>query len=290
MENSTKYVLITPVRDEERFIEKTIQSVISQTILPLAYIIVDDGSSDKTGEIIDSYAAKYPWITALHRQDRGFRNSAGGEVQAFYFGFEQVKHLQWDYIVKLDGDLSFDADYFERCMQYFANDPKLGLASGVIYNLENGELHLEKTPHFHVRGAAKMYSKKLWDELGGMYAINGWDTLDEVKANMLGYTTQNFPDLKIVQYRTTGMEVGIWQNAIKNGTGSYIAGYHPLYLASKIIKRSLRRPFFIESAGLCYGYFKAFFTHKERVNDAKLVHYLRKQQMNRLFLRPTIWK
>ncbi len=289
MENN-KYVVISPVRDEERFIDKTIRSVISQTVLPVAYIIVDDGSSDKTGEIIDSFARQYPWIIALHRKDRGFRNSAGGEVQAFYFGFEHANDMTWDYIVKLDGDLSFEKDYFEQCMNFFDKDPKLGLASGVIYNLENGVLNLERTPRFHVRGAAKMYKKKLWDEMGGMYAINGWDTLDEVKANMLGFSTRNFPELKIVQHRATGMEVGIWKNAIKNGVGSYISGYHPLYLASKIIKRSFRWPFFIESLGLLYGYCKAIVSRKQRVNDPQLVKYLRKQQLNRLFLKPTIWK
>jgi hypothetical protein len=124
----------------------------------------------------------------------------------------------------------------------------------------------------------------------GMYAINGWDTLDEVKANMLGWKTHNFPDLKIIQHRTTGMEVGIWKNAIKNGVGAYIAGYHPVYLASKCLKRALRRPLFVESAGILYGFCKAYAKRMKRVEDQTLIRYLRRQQMNRLFLRPTIWK
>jgi poly-beta-1,6-N-acetyl-D-glucosamine synthase len=285
-----KYVLISPVRDEDRFIEKTILSVIAQTVLPVRYVIVDDGSHDRTGEIIDSFAAKYPWITALHRTDRGFRNSAGGEVQAFYTGFATLVETEWDFVVKLDGDLSFDPDYFEKCLARFDADPKLGMGSGVIYNLENGKLTLERTPMFHVRGAAKMYRKECWNELKGMYAINGWDTLDEVKANMLGWETKNFADLKIVQHRATGMEVGIWKNAIKNGIGAYVAGYHPLYMVSKCLKRALHRPFFIESAGLLFGFCKGYLSGMRRVEDEKLIHYLRRQQMNRLFLRPTIWK
>jgi glycosyltransferase involved in cell wall biosynthesis len=285
-----RYVVISPVRDEERFIEKTILSVIAQTVRPVRHVVVDDGSHDKTGEIIDSFAAKHPWIIALHRTDRGFRNSAGGEVQAFYTGFATLAGTEWDFVVKLDGDLSFDPDYFEKCLARFDADPKLGMGSGVIYNLEGGKLTLEHTPKFHVRGAAKMYRKECWEALKGMYAINGWDTLDEVKANMLGWKTQNFADLKIIQHRATGMEVGVWKNAIKNGVGAYIAGYHPLYMASKCIKRALRRPLFIESAGMLFGFCKGYLKRMRRVDDAKLIRYLRCQQMNRLFLRPTIWK
>jgi glycosyltransferase involved in cell wall biosynthesis len=290
MAHKNKYVVISPVRDEERFIEKTITSVIAQTIAPVRYIIVDDGSHDRTGEIIDSYANKHTWITAVHRKDRGFRNSAGGEVQAFYAGFEKLDGTEWDFVIKLDGDLSFDPDYFEKCLARFDADPKLGMGSGVIYNLEDGKLMLERTPLFHVRGAAKMYRKECWIELKGMYAINGWDTLDEVKANMLGWKTRNFADIKIVQHRTTGMEVGIWKNAIKNGIGAYVAGYHPLYMVSKCFKRAFHRPFFIESAGLLVGFCKGYLTGVNRVEDANLIRYLRRQQMNRLFLKPTIWK
>jgi biofilm PGA synthesis N-glycosyltransferase PgaC len=290
MPHKNRFVIISPVRDEDRFIEKTISSVIAQTIVPVRYVIVDDGSHDRTGEIIDAFAAKHPWITALHKPDRGFRNSAGGEVQAFYTGFATLAETEWDFIVKLDGDLSFDPDYFKKCLSHFEEDPKLGMGSGVIYNLEDGKLLLEHTPAFHVRGAAKMYRKECWDAMNGMYAINGWDTLDEVKANMLGWKTHNFPDLKITQHRTTGMEVGIWKNAIKNGVGAYTAGYHPIYLASKCLKRALRWPLFVESAGIFYGFCKGYLKGMKRVEDAALIRYLRRQQMNRLFLRPTIWK
>lgn len=290
MRTAGNYVVITPVRDEERHIEKTILSMAAQTMPPLRHIVVNDGSHDRTGEIIDAYARRFPWLTALHRQDRGYRNSAGGEIDAFYFGFRSLGAAPWEYIVKLDGDLSFDADYFERMIALFSADLRLGMASGVIYNLINGSLQLEHTPRFHVRGAAKMYRRACWEAMNGMYAMNGWDTLDDVKANMLGWRTGNFPDLRIVHYRPTGQAVGMWKNAIKNGQGSYIAGYHPLYMLVKCVKRIVRHPIVVESVGLLYGFIGSYIAKPPRVDDKKLIAYLRRQQLNRLLFRQTIWK
>lgn len=285
-----KYIAISPVRDEEEYIEKTIASVVAQTVLPAQYVIVDDGSHDKTAAIIDAAAQRYPFITALHRPDRGYRNSAGGEVDAFYHGFKSIIVTDWDFIVKLDGDLSFGTDYFERCLAYFAADHSLGLGSGIIFNSVNGALQLERTPRFHVRGAAKMYRRQCWEAIDGMLNIPGWDTLDEVKANMLGWKTHSFTNLIIVQHRVTGEAVGCWKNAVKNGTGSYISGYHPLYLLVKAVKRAFRKPYFVESTGLLYGFIRAHFKKVQRVNDRRLIKYLRRQQLKRLFLIPGIWK
>jgi poly-beta-1,6-N-acetyl-D-glucosamine synthase len=290
MNPGRNYVIISPVRDEERYIEKTIQSVIAQTIPPIRYVIVNDGSSDKTGSIIDTFAGKYPWISAVHRADRGFRNSAGGEVEAFYEGYKTLNGAAWDFIVKLDGDVSFEPDYFEKCIGYFNSSSDLGIGGGNIYNLENGSLSLEREPQFHVRGAAKMYRKQCWDLLRGMYAINGWDTLDEVKANMLGWKTRTFADLSIVQHRPTGRAVGSWKNAVKNGVGGYTAGYHPLYMILKCMKRLFVKPYLVEAAGLMYGFLKGYARGLPQVEDKNLIRYLRRQQINKLLLRPTIWK
>jgi glycosyltransferase involved in cell wall biosynthesis len=290
MNGQKNYVIISTVRDEEQYIENTIRSVIAQTILPIRYVIVNDGSSDKTGSIIDEYARKYPWISAVHRADRGFRNSAGGEVDAFYEGYKMLTGAAWDFIVKLDGDLSFDRGYFEQCISYFNAEEDLGMGGGDIYNLEHDKLELEREPQFHVRGAVKMYSRECWEALRGMYAINGWDTLDEVKANMLGWKTRSFTDLKIIQHRPTGRAVGNWKNAVKNGVGGYTAGYHPLYMVSKCLKRLFHKPYIVESAGLMYGFLKGYLTRMPQVEDRNLVRYLRRQQLNRLLLKPTIWK
>src|SRR5579862_7957916 len=124
---STSYVVITPVRDEEEHLQSTIESMVQQTVLPKEWIIVDDGSKDHTGEIIDDYASRYPWIKAVHREDRGFRKAGGGVVDAFYDGYRVLTCSEWDFVVKFDGDLIFDADYFEKCLGEFHLDSKLGI-------------------------------------------------------------------------------------------------------------------------------------------------------------------
>jgi len=246
----TKYVVITPVRDEEAYLEKTIESVTSQTILPTEWIIVNDGSTDRTGVIADAAASKCPWLKVVHRQNRGFRKAGGGVIEAFYDGYAALNCNGWDFIAKLDGDLSFEKDYFSRCFDIFRENPKLGVGGGVILNLIEGSLIPEKHPLFHVRGATKIYRRACWEAIGGLILAPGWDTLDEVKANMMGFETRAFLDLKVVHYRYTGAADGTWKNSVKNGLANYISGYHPIFMLFKCLKRAVARPYIIHAAGL----------------------------------------
>ena len=290
MPENLNYVIITPIRDEEAYIEKTIQSVISQTIRPQKWIIVDDGSTDNTGKIIDRYAEQHAWIQAIHRENRGFRSAGGGVVEAFYAGYNSLKEKNWNFIVKLDGDLSFDNDYFEKCFEHFQKTQNLGVGGGLIYNLVNGELIEEQIPLFHVRGATKIYKRECWDAIGGLLQAPGWDTLDEVKANMLGWKSQTFAELKVVHYRYTGAADGQWKTYIKYGRANYISGYHPLFMVFKCLKRVVEKPILMGSFGLFYGYVSGYFKGIPQVDDKALIAYLRKQQLNKMFLRETIWK
>src|SRR5688572_6135518 len=128
-----KYVVITPVRNEAAYVRRTIDSVVAQTLSPQQWVIVDDGSTDGTREILEPASRTYAWITTISRPDRGFRKSGGGVVEAFYDGYRMLKGGDWDFLVKLDGDLSFEPDYFERCFAYFADEPRLGIGGGAVY-------------------------------------------------------------------------------------------------------------------------------------------------------------
>ena len=139
----TRYVIITPVRDEEKYLDATIGSVILQQTYAAEWVIVNDGSTDRTGEIIESYAAQFPWIRAVHRPNRGFRKAGGGVVEAFYDGYNALQCDDWEFIVKLDGDLTFSPMYFEECFAHFRNEPKLGIGGGEIYHDLDGKLTLE---------------------------------------------------------------------------------------------------------------------------------------------------
>ncbi len=283
-----RFIIITPARDEEKYIEKTIHSVISQTITPLQWIIVNDGSTDKTGEIIDSYAKDFDWISPVHRQNRGFRKNGSGVMEAFYDGYSKI-NFDFGYLVKLDSDLSFDNDYFENCFKQFYEIPKLGIGGGVIYNVRNNRQILEKQPSFHVRGATKIYKRDCWKEIGGLIKYTGWDTLDEVKANMLGWKTGSFKSIKLVQHRTTGGADGILKDFYKNGRANYITGYHPIFMAASCVKRLTRTPFVIASMSMFAGYISGYINRTPKVEDRVVVKYMRTQQMNKLLGRESIW-
>ena len=234
--SGTNYVVISPVRDEEAYIRFTVDCMARQTIVPKEWVLINDGSSDKTGEILDEYAQRYPWIRVVHRANRGFRKAGGGVVEAFNAGYNALEFRDWDFLVKLDGDLSFEPDYFEKCFQNFEKEPRLGVGGGVICYVTNGVKEFEPSPVFHVRGATKIYKRGCWDAIGGFWPAPGWDTMDEVKANMLGWSTRSFLDLHIVHHRKTGTADGEWA-----GLGQERQGKLHLRLSSALHDHQVHR-------------------------------------------------
>lgn len=285
-----KYLIITPVRDEARYLRFTIESMLVQTVSPMEWVIVDDGSTDDTGKIIYEYARQYPWIHPVHRANRGFRKAGGGVVDAFNDGFRAAICRDWEFIVKLDGDLTLEPNYFEQCFKNFQDDRKLGVGGGVICYVKDGVKIIEQCPRFHVRGATKIYRRECWDAIGGFWPAAGWDTMDEVKASMLGWTSRSFADLLLVHHRPTGTAEGKWSGLVKNGRANYICGYHPLFMFSKCLVRLLQRPYLIGSLGLLYGFVSGYLKRIPQVNDRKAIRYLRRQQLNRLRGMETIWR
>src|ERR1700685_310676 len=290
MTQDIKYVVITPVRDEEKHIEATIEAVADQTIRPTEWVIVDDGSSDTTGDIIDRFAAKFPWISVVHRSNRGFRKSGGGVVEAFYDGYNTLHCNDWDFIVKLDGDLTFSRTYFEKCFGRFEHEPKLGVGGGEICYDLGGVQKLEANPKFHVRGATKIYRRACWEGIGGLVQAPGWDSIDEVKANMLGWKSYSFDGLRVVHHRLTGSAEGVVRDSMKHGVACYVSGYHPLFVAASCFYRLIQRPYLVGSVAMCFGFLKGYFTGMPRVDDPPLIKYLRTQQLRRLCGLETIWK
>ena len=285
-----RYVIVSPVRDEEGFIEDTIRCVASQTQLPREWVIVNDGSTDRTGEILDNAAATHPWIQVIHRKDRGYRKAAGGVMEAFHEGLQSLAVEKWEFLVKLDGDLTFSADYFQRCFDEFARDLRLGICGGVVVHEQNGVQQVEKHPLFHVRGATKIYRQECWRQIEPLLIAPGWDTLDEVNANMRGWTTRSLPDVRLLHRRFTGEAQGQLRNFMKNGLACYITGYHPLFMLVKCVGRFFRRPYVTASVGLVLGYVRGYVRRVPRAPDAELIRYLRRQQLRRLLGMSSIWK
>jgi poly-beta-1,6-N-acetyl-D-glucosamine synthase len=285
------YTIITPVRNEGQYLRGTVESVVAQSAPPQRWVLVNDGSTDETAEVIESAAKRYPWIVAMHRADRGFRKAGAGVIEAFYDGYISVSAEPWDFLIKLDGDLSFDSRYFEGCLQRFQQDPKLGIGGGMICNEIKGVLVAESQgdPPFHVRGAVKMYRRDCWQQIGGLLKAPGWDTLDELKANMLGWKTYSFPELKISHHRVAGDVDGAWKNWVKNGRANYITGYHPLFMMVKCMKRLFQKPYGLASVGLLTGFVTGYLKRTPQVEDEALIRYLRREQINRLLFRRSLW-
>jgi glycosyltransferase involved in cell wall biosynthesis len=286
----TRYVIITPVRDEEEHVQATLECVIGQTVRPAEWVIVDDGSTDRTGPMIDQYAAQFPWIRVIHRANRGFRKAGGGVVDAFNEGFNFLRCHDWDFVVKLDGDLSFSADYFQECFEHFRKQPELGIGGGEIYYDSGSGQELEACTKFHVRGATKIYRKACWEALGGLMPAAGWDTIDEVKANMLGWKTRSFEDLRLIHHRLTGAADGLLRDRVKFGAVCYTCGYHPLFVLARCVYRLGRRPYVVGSFAMLSGFLKGYFTPTPHVNDQRLIDYVRAQQLRRLCGLPTMWR
>jgi biofilm PGA synthesis N-glycosyltransferase PgaC len=291
MKASPQYIVISPVRNEAAHLPGTIQSIASQSIAPAQWIIVDDGSTDETPAILANASKQYPWITIITRADRGARKPGGGVIEAFYDGFAKIADSNWDFIVKLDGDVSFERDYFERCFAAFAGDATLGIAGGLVCNLKNGSLVAESTidPEFHVRGATKIYRRPCWDQLGELIRAPGWDTLDELKANMLNWKTRTLRDIQLIHHRPAGSKDGTWTNWVKNGRANYIVGYHPLFMVLKAARRLFKRPYGIQSAGLLVGFFGGYIKCVPQIPDRELIVYVQKQQLRKVTMQSSLW-
>ncbi len=286
------YVVVTPARNELSWVRRTAASMASQTLLPLQWTIVDDGSTDGTSAFLDELAAETDWISVIHRRDRGYRAAGGGVIEAFCAGYELVAAKRWHFIVKLDADLSFGADYFERCLGEFANDEKLGIGGGTVCRAAHGRLVVDSPgdPPFHVRGATKIYRRECWERISPLVKAPGWDTIDEVKANYHGWRTRTFAHIELVQLKPTGSADGSWRNWFKNGRANYLTGYHPMFMLAKCVRRALGRPLRVESLALAAGYWSGCLKRMPRALDDQIIHYLRDQQVRRLLSRPSIYR
>lgn len=197
---------------------------------------------------------------------------------------------EYDFIVRMDGDLEFEPSYFKKLFEKFDTTPKLGIAGGVCFITRNNKIIEEKHPRFNTRGPLKTYRTKCFKDIGGLEACLGWDTIDELKANMLGWKTWSFPELKISHLKKTQGTQGFLKAGITHGIANYYAGYSPIFIIFKAIFWLTCRRYKIPAFGLLWGYFSLMIRLEPRPIDKKLIKYVRKQQMNKLLGKDTIWK
>jgi len=281
---SLSYVLITPARNEEAYLQHTIDSVVSQTVLPLRWVIVSDGSTDRTAEIAEAAAAQHSWIRVVNRPPRDVRDFAG-KVSAFNAGFEIVKDLPFDIIGSLDADLSFVPDYFEYLLGKFAADAQLGLAGcpfsegGVTYDYSFSSAD-------HVSGACQLFRRACYEQIGGYQPLKGGgiDVVAVLMSRMKGWRTRTFTERVCVHHRPMGSANDGSRFAVnyKLGLRAYRLGFHPVWQLFRSMYQMTRPPYISAGLALGLGYFAAMFSRAERVVTPDIVKFQGRDQMRRL--------
>ena len=280
-----KYILITPAHNEEKFITKTLDSMVAQTLLPERWVIVDDGSTDRTAEIVESYEKQYSWIELLRRprpRDRSF----AGKVYAFNLGLGRVASLTFEVLGNLDADLSFDPDYLAFLMEKFLDDPKLGVA-GTPFT-ENGGYDTADDSfegENHVAGGCQLFRRRCFEEIGGYVpnGIGGIDWIAVTTARMKGWKTRSFSEKRFHHYRSLGT-AGRSGLAAKFSYGEkdYYLGGSPLWQLFRVAYRMTKRPILIDGLALLSGYCWAAIRRVERSVTPELMRFHRREQMKKL--------
>ncbi len=278
-----RYVLISPCRDEAKFIRRTLDSVAAQTIPPALWVVVDDGSTDETPRILEEYARKLPYLRVLSRTDRGSRSVGPGVIEAFYRGLETVDLDAFDYLCKLDTDLDLPPRYFELLMLRMEGDARLGCTSGKPWfqHPDTGVLTPEGIGDEMSVGASKFYRVACFREIGGFVRQVMWDGIDCHRARMLGWIVEsvNREDLRFLHLRPMGSSHrGIWNGRVRWGFGQYFMGTSPLFIIASAVYRLPRHPVLTGSLAMLWGYFSSAVMRKPRYDDEEFRRFLRRYQ------------
>ena len=278
------YVLITPARNEEAYIEHTIKSVISQTVLPMKWVIVSDGSTDRTDAIVKGYLPAHPWMELIRMPERKERHFAA-KVHAFNAGYEGVKRIGCDIIGNLDADLSFEADYIEFLLDKFSTDPVLGVA-GTPFVEDASQLYDYRFTNIeHVSGACQLFRRECFEAIGGYKPIKagGIDWVAVTTARMKGWKTRTFTEKTIFHHRTMGTGKGnILMARFRLGKEDYYEGSHPLWELFRAVYQMKFSPRFLGGMLILSGYIAAFLQRMERPVTPELIAFYRQEQMQRL--------
>jgi biofilm PGA synthesis N-glycosyltransferase PgaC len=275
------YVLISPCRDEAAYMRRTLDSVVGQSIRPTRWIIVDDGSTDTTPQILADYAKQHNWIEILTRKNRGKRSVGPGVVDAFYAGYDLVRDMDFLYLCKLDLDLDLPPRYFEMLMQKMDADPTIATCSGKAYIEERGILVSERHGDDTSLGMTKFYRASCFKAIGGFVREVMWDGIDCHKCRMMGWAACSWdePELRFIHLRPMGSsQVSIYTGRMRHGYGQYFMGTGLMYMLASAISRLNQKPYVIGSAAMLWGYLKSALLRKPRYADSEFRRFLRDYQ------------
>lgn len=278
-----KYVIISPCRNEADYMKLTLDSVVSQTIPPDLWVIVDDGSTDETPQILEDYASRYSFIQIITRNDRGHRSVGPGVIEAFYHGYDAIDIEQFDFVCKFDLDLDLPPRYFEILIQRMEENPRIGTCSGKAYfkDKKTDELISEKCGDEMSVGMTKFYRRICFEDIGGFVRQVMWDGIDCHKCRQLGWIAVSWdePELRFIHLRPMGSsQQGIFTGRMRHGFGQYFMGTGLVYMTASSVFRMLHPPYIVGGLAMWWGYVKSMLQGQTRFDDAELVTFIRDYQ------------
>jgi glycosyltransferase involved in cell wall biosynthesis len=284
MATKLKYVVVTPARNEAQFLELTIRSMLAQTCKPDRWVIVSDGSTDGTDDIVREYMETHPWILLVRMPERRERHFAG-KVMAFNAGLEQLRDVSYDVIVSLDADITFEPDYFSFLLEKLSGSPELGLVGTPFRELSGETYDYRLVSIEHVSGACQVFRRTCFESIGGYVPVRGGsiDHIAVISARMRGWGTRTFVEKSCLHHRTMGTALhGTIKARFRYGIKDYAIGNHPLWEVVRSIHQMRRRPFVVGGLALALGYFSAFVKGEARPVSPEFVAFHRAEQMSRL--------
>src|SRR5581483_3243287 len=282
---SDRYIMMTAAKDEGDYIGGVIEAVLKQTVRPIAWFIMADGSSDQTAAIVQSYADKHPWIHLQSAGQRGGRNF-GSQYKAMMAAYELAKPLEFDFVAVLDADQAFERnDYYETLLGEFHRDSRLGIASGFIYERQNGVwANRRANSEDSVTGGTTLFRRECFDQTGGYRPLfyGGSDWLMQIDARMAGWKIKTRPDQHIYHFRPTSSAGGIWKGLFKQGLMDASFGSHPVFEIFKCCRRVTSYPFVFGGLVRLCGYFSWKLRGRKPLLKPEQVAFLRREQVAKL--------
>ena len=272
------FIIITPAKDEANYLGKTIESVLSQTIKPREWIIVDDASVDETADIAEMAAQSHSWIKVVRRNDRRFRDVGFGDVEAFNEGFNNIIADDYEYLFKIDADIILMPNYFRLILNKFSEKPGLGIAVGEVDELINGKLVRMRSLPFGFNGMIKCWRRKCFEDIGGIPKGVGWDGLDCFKGMMLGWQTTTFPDeeLRVIHLRPEGSSIkSQYHGWARRGKALHFAGADPVWLLASATYHMLNRPYVLGGLCMIIGYLEELLKGSPQYGGQEFRRFLR---------------
>ena len=292
-----RYCLITPCRDEAAYARRTLDAITSQTVPPARWVIVDDGSTDQTPQILAEYAARFDYIRIVRRENRGGRKVGPGVIEAFYAGYETIDPADYDYVCKIDLDLDLPHGYFEHLCERMEAEPRLGTCSGKAYfppkgtedqdrrrpdgSFDTTDLVSEACGDEMSVGMIKFYRTACFEQIGGFVRQVMWDGIDCHRCRMLGWIAESYDDpaLRFIHLRAMGSShKGILTGRMRHGFGQWFMGTSLAYMTASALFRLTRPPVLIGGLGMWWGYVKSMLTGQPRYDDPAFRAFLRRYQ------------